>query len=97
MSININVREFEVLDTELNQAIVYLRNCRTDLRNVDLFQYIDQAINLGNNYAKMIDGFKELANNNVDILRYKILIDKNCGLVKGYIAEINRVKAIAVS
>jgi len=95
MNVNLNVREFEILNTELNKAIIYLRNCRTDVRNADLFQFLDKAINVGKSYSKMLEGFKELEDNNVDIERYQVVITKNCALAKSFIDEISRVKSIA--
>lgn len=93
--ININVREFELLSSELKSAVVYLRNCRTDVRNSDLFDFIDKAIVIGMNYSKIIEDFIQIEKNNSDLNRYKVVIKNNCDLAKAYIAEINRVKSVA--
>lgn len=92
---NIKVRDFEVLSADLHKAIVYLRNCRTDVRNSTLFEYIDKAISVGNGYTKMIDGFKEMEQNNVDISRYEVIVNNNCDLAVSFIDEINRIKRVA--
>lgn len=92
---NIKVRDFEVLSTDLNKAVAYLRNCRTDVRNDTLFEYIDKAISVGNGYTKMIDGFKEMEQNNVDISRYEVIVNNNCDLAASFISEINRVMRVA--
>jgi hypothetical protein len=95
MSVNIKVRDFEILSTDLNKAISYLRSCRTDVRNSTLFDYIDKAICVGNGYTKMINGFKEMEQNNVDISRYEVIVNNNCDLAKSFISEIDRIKSVA--
>ncbi len=95
MNANISVRDFEILSEELKSAVSYLRKCRTDIRNMDLFDFLDNAIVIGNNYYDIIEDFIVFEKNDNDISRYQIVIKNNCQMAKDFISEINKVKSIA--
>lgn len=88
-------REFEILSIELKSAVGYLRSCRTDVRNSELFEFIDKAIAIGTNYTKVMEDFIQIEKNDSDISRYQVVIKNNCEMARNYIAEINRVKRVA--
>jgi hypothetical protein len=92
----INVREFELLSSELSDLIIFLKKCRITEENKGLFDYLDVAIKIGSSHMQILSGFQELDMQNVNLEKYHVQINKQCTIVKAYISEIKKVKEAAI-
>lgn len=92
---SLEFRDFNLLSLQLKESIDFLKSCRINESNKGLFVSLDKAIDIGKSYLKVVDGFKEMQLKNIDMERFKILINKNCNQISLYIEEIDSIKSIA--
>lgn len=92
---SMDFRDFNLLSLQLKESIDFLKGCRINENNKGLFVSLDKAIDIGKGYYKVVDGFKEMQLKNIDVDRFKIIINKNFNQINAYIEEIESIKSIA--